>query len=331
MQSICYSLGESGTNHVIPPQASLLATSASAGKVQSSNKTAYKTSNTCKRNHSIGNILDSNSSASHSVKCLCSQQPLTTTSTNRNLNSKTLASDLKRQSICTLDHPSSHAHPLAHIKPIDSKRLETNKYDVLSPKNGCKPIHVLRPAERVTIACGLLGSRSGSSMRPKSCHLPIGHVTLALADIEADNDRMVDKSNISAVKSPLLNVDDSLSTRSSTRSGQTSIFIDGVGINAPIATPTSPITISLSKSETNIFEGDDVGNKLAVYNVVSLNDLHETDSFLNPRQMNDLSKNQFLHNISEFELLDKQNSKSHTNRTAYSVSSSQETDINNTG
>lgn len=303
----------------------MLATSASAGKVQSSHKTAYKSSNACKRNHSIGNILDSNSTTGHSVKCPSSQQPLTTTCTNRNLSNKTHANDSKRQSICTLDHPSTHAHPLAHIKPIDSKRLEANKYDLLSPKNGCKPIHVLRPAERVTVACGLLGSRSGTT-RPKSCHLPIGPTSLAIVDIDTDADIPVDKPSVSICKSPLLKVDGSHSTRSSTRSGQTSIFVDGAVVNSSMTTPTSPGTISLSKSETNIFEGGDMGNKLAVYNVVSLNDLHETDSFLNPRHMNDLSKNQFVHNISEFELQSKK-CKNNANRTVVCLSTSHEMDV----
>lgn len=41
---------------------------------------------------------------------------------------------------------------------------------------------------------------------------------------------------------------------------------------------------------------------MAIYNVVSLNDLNESDPFLNRRQMNDLSKNQFLNNISDNEI-----------------------------
>lgn len=50
--------------------------------------------------------------------------------------------------------------------------------------------------------------------------------------------------------------------------------------------------ISLSKSETNISEG----NRMSVYSVVSLNDLNESDPFLN-RPMNDLSKTQCLNQI----------------------------------
>lgn len=59
--------------------------------------------------------------------------------------------------------------------------------------------------------------------------------------------------------------------------------------------------ISLSKSETNIFNCDSGANKLAIYNVVSLNDLNESDPFFQ-RPMNDLSKNQCLTNISDQEL-----------------------------
>lgn len=56
--------------------------------------------------------------------------------------------------------------------------------------------------------------------------------------------------------------------------------------------------ISLSKSETNIFEGNDgdAGNRISVYSVVSLNDLNESDPFLN-WPMNDLSKTQCLNQI----------------------------------
>lgn len=61
--------------------------------------------------------------------------------------------------------------------------------------------------------------------------------------------------------------------------------------------------LSLSKSETNIFEvnGGDSSNKMSVFNVVSLNDLSESVPFLN-RPMNDLSKIQCLNKISEQDL-----------------------------
>lgn len=55
--------------------------------------------------------------------------------------------------------------------------------------------------------------------------------------------------------------------------------------------------ISLSKSETNIFESDNSSNRMSVFSVVSLNDLNECDPFLN-RPMNDLSKIQCLNQIS---------------------------------
>lgn len=67
--------------------------------------------------------------------------------------------------------------------------------------------------------------------------------------------------------------------------------------------------ISLSKSETNICEtnrsdgggGGGGVSKLTIYNVVSLNDLNETDPFLS-RPMNDLSKNQCLTKISDSDI-----------------------------
>lgn len=58
--------------------------------------------------------------------------------------------------------------------------------------------------------------------------------------------------------------------------------------------------ISLSKSETNIFEGSN-SIKLAVYDVVSLNDLNDVEPFPN-KPMIDLSKNQLLHNLSNDEM-----------------------------
>lgn len=77
--------------------------------------------------------------------------------------------------------------------------------------------------------------------------------------------------------------------------------------------------ISLSKSETNISEtnssdggggngsggggGGSGSSKFTIYNVVSLNDLYESDPILN-RPMNDLSKNQCLTQISATELDD---------------------------
>lgn len=74
--------------------------------------------------------------------------------------------------------------------------------------------------------------------------------------------------------------------------------------------------ISLSKSETNIAEtntsdggGGGGSNKFTIYNVVSLNDLYESDPFLN-RPMNDFSKNQCLTKISDTEL-DDLNQKKH--------------------
>lgn len=58
--------------------------------------------------------------------------------------------------------------------------------------------------------------------------------------------------------------------------------------------------ISLSKSETNIFEGSN-SIKLAVYDVVSLNDLNDVGPFPH-KPMIDLSKNQLLHNLSNEEM-----------------------------
>lgn len=58
--------------------------------------------------------------------------------------------------------------------------------------------------------------------------------------------------------------------------------------------------VSLSKSETNIFEGSN-SIKLAVYDVLSLNNLNDVEPFPN-KPMIDLSKNQMLLNISKEEV-----------------------------
>lgn len=71
--------------------------------------------------------------------------------------------------------------------------------------------------------------------------------------------------------------------------------------NGKAACNNSPM-IALSKSETNISEQNrgDAGDtsKLQIFNVVSLNDLHENDPFLQ-KPNGDLSKNQCLALVSD--------------------------------
>lgn len=324
---MCISIGESAASHSFSSTAAPISTS-STGKTQHKNQlcksadAAKSGANACKRNHSIGNILDTNYATNHSTKCpTCCQQSLATTNTaatvgtNRNLGAKSHANESKRQSICTLDHPSSHTlHPLAHIKPIDGKRPD-GRFDWLSAKNGCKPLAVYNPTERVS--CGLLGSRN-SAARPKSCHLPIG--TTPLAIVCDDDAPSADAKPPRVQKNASLLSVDSFSTGDS--SGQTSIYADGKTMS-----PGSPGTISLSKSETNIFEGSDSQSKLAIYNVVSLNDLNVSDAFLSRRQMNDLSKNQVLNNISEYDMNDLNRKHCGLNKPALSASTSNEMNV----
>lgn len=78
------------------------------------------------------------------------------------------------------------------------------------------------------------------------------------------------------------------------------------GNTISIANPSVSPVISLSKSETNIFDTNaeiDTTNQLTIYNVVSLNDLHDNCSLLN-RVIHDPSKNQYLSNSSENDLYD---------------------------
>lgn len=92
--------------------------------------------------------------------------------------------------------------------------------------------------------------------------------------------------------------------------------VDGDGASAALS-PSNCLHTVLSKSETNLsVNGRNVKNNvssspkgngatnLAIFNVVSLNNLHESDSeaFGTGKPMNDLSKNQTLNNISNDEI-----------------------------
>lgn len=95
-----------------------------------------------------------------------------------------------------------------------------------------------------------------------------------------------------------------LSVNSGTSAGGSSGSSCGINISSTSTiTATNSPMISLSKSETNIFESNhgDGASKISVFNVVSLNDLNESDPFLN-RPMNDLSKTQCLNQISEHDI-----------------------------
>lgn len=93
--------------------------------------------------------------------------------------------------------------------------------------------------------------------------------------------------------------------------------VDGVDDSAAALTPYNGMHAVLSKSETNLFVNagnaktnvasspkGSGSNKLAIFNVVSLNNLHESDgeAFGSGKPMNDLSKNQTLNNISNDEI-----------------------------
>lgn len=58
----------------------------------------------------------------------------------------------------------------------------------------------------------------------------------------------------------------------------------------------SPI-FSLSKSETNISESNTEESQLSIHNVVSLNNLHDSEQYFN-RTLNDISKNQCHEDLS---------------------------------
>lgn len=93
----------------------------------------------------------------------------------------------------------------------------------------------------------------------------------------------------------LLSVTSSLSVCGSSGS---SCGCNNISNNSTVIGGGSPLMISLSKSETNIFDEKADGNKLEIFNVVSLNDLNDTELYFN-RPMNDLSKTQCLTKISD--------------------------------
>lgn len=81
---------------------------------------------------------------------------------------------------------------------------------------------------------------------------------------------------------------------------------DSIGNIISITNQTISPIISLSKSETNISDSNndsETNDQFTIYNVVSLNNLHESDSLHN-RAINDPSKNQYLSNSSENDLYD---------------------------
>lgn len=78
----------------------------------------------------------------------------------------------------------------------------------------------------------------------------------------------------------------------------------GCSSNTSKSSPAATPMISLSKSETNISVStniEDNRNQLAIFNVVSLNNLHENESFFD-RSLTDLTKNQCLVNSSDNDL-----------------------------
>lgn len=111
--------------------------------------------------------------------------------------------------------------------------------------------------------------------------------------------------NISMDSMPFVTVADSYQTTIGSRSPKSfESDYDSIGNIIAITNPSISPIISLSKSETNISDSNvetDLGNQLNIYNVVSLNDLHENSL---SRVINDPSKNQYLSNSSENDLYD---------------------------
>lgn len=113
----------------------------------------------------------------------------------------------------------------------------------------------------------------------------------------------ISKSSFVTATGPHTDTDQSTNSSRSPKSlGTNCSPSDCIPTSNPSTGAISPI-ISLSKSETNISESntEDNRNQLTIYNVVSLNNLHDTEPFFH-RTLNDMSKNQCLANTSENDL-----------------------------
>lgn len=135
-------------------------------------------------------------------------------------------------------------------------------------------------------------NKKTTNLNANSCDL--NHCIVPLADPCSEIDRSDDGARIRKLSpKPLLS---SLLGPPNTNSSNNATPTSG-SANGSI----DPI-ISLSKSETNIAESNikDNHNQLSIYNVVSLNNLHD-ESFFN-RTLNDISKAQCLTNSDENDL-----------------------------
>lgn len=207
-----------------------------------------------------------------------------------------------------------------------SKNSNSSTHRAVSNANNVKSV-TLNPRElgensyiggiiikKESLSCDSISKTSSSlSANTTSIVEPIAIVCKQYEAIVADLDDAINSENETAQnmsRSPLLdkttNNGSLLSVNSCGMFGSSGSSCGHNISTASTATVCNGPMISLSKSETNICESDRSNggsNKLTIYNVVSLNDLNQTDPFFD-RPMNDLSKNQCLTKISDVDLCD---------------------------
>lgn len=262
----------------------------------------FAAKHSCKRNnhHICTNLhqLDSNKLL---IKCPCSQLPpnATSTSINKIVSNKsnpaihTHSDDAidvdhatkkqqQRHSICSIESVNRDAYQRCALKrSTDSSlsEINTNVTDVSVPETDDCDLSL----NRSSCECSILADNSFVSLDDSI-------VSSNLFDLKTDDGSMAAEKKIS---SSLLSVN-SLSVCGSSGSS----CGNNNSNNSTVVAGNSPLMISLSKSETNIFDEKADGTRLEIFNVVSLNDLNDTEIYFS-RPMNDLSKTQCLTKISD--------------------------------
>lgn len=237
----------------------------------------------CKRNHATNNFhqhqLESNKL---SIKCPCSSASVSASA------SASLANKISANAIAI---STANIQNIQTIKSInnDTKSMINSTGKELS--DICLMCEPNRCIKKESISCDSINKSMYLSMIESA-----SNESLNDSPSDALHFKCQDKS-INSARSPKL---------SPHHGGGSMLTVTNCAQSGTSSACNSPM-ISLSKSETNISEtnsldgGGGGSNKFTIYNVVSLNDLYESDPFLN-RHMNDLSKNQCLTKISDTEL-----------------------------
>lgn len=180
--------------------------------------------------------------------------------------------------------------------------LVTNcKRNSMALNNLHHPIDAKKPIIKCNCSASSQGKKSSTNEKISSKDGCIINQCLKKESFSCDS---ISKSSF-VTAGPYTDTDQSTNGSRSPKSIATSCSPSGNMMAMPNSTTCGTISpiISLSKSETNISESnnEDNRNDLTIYNVVSLNNLHDTEPFFS-RTMNDFSKNQCLTNSSDNDL-----------------------------